>query len=181
MSRKKPQRAAAANPAGRQAPEVPPPLALRRRVLIWTWGALLVALAAEIVWVVASFLRPRSSRVADAAAIIVAGPVEHFVPNTVTAFPDGKFYLARLKGGKFLALDRTCTHLGCTVPWNAEKARFDCPCHASSFDITGAVLAPPAPRPLDLYPVRIENGMVKVDTGRRVRRKASLASRAARL
>jgi hypothetical protein len=41
-------------------------------------------------------------------------------------------------------------------------------------------LAPPAPRPLDLYGVRIENGMVNVDTGRRVRREASLVSREAR-
>jgi cytochrome b6-f complex iron-sulfur subunit len=34
------------------------------------------------------------------------------------------------------------------------------------------VLSPPAPRPLDLYPVRIENGVVKIDIGRRVRRTA---------
>ena len=39
-----------------------------------------------------------------------------------------------------------------------------CPCHASSFDITGDVLSPPAPRPLDIFPVRIENDIVKVDT-----------------
>jgi cytochrome b6-f complex iron-sulfur subunit len=182
MSRKKPKRVpAAANPAGPQTREAVPAVEPRRRVLSWIWGGLLAALAAEIVWVVASFLRPRGSRVADHAAIMVAGPVERFAPNTVTAFPDGKFYLVRLKDGEFLALDRTCTHLGCTVPWNTKKARFDCPCHASSFDITGAVLAPPAPRPLDLYRVRIENGMVKVDTGRRVRRQASLGSRETRL
>ena len=90
----------------------------------------------------------------------------------MTAFPDGKFYLARLPDGGFLALDRTCTHLGCTVPWNTDSARFECPCHASSFDIMGAVLAPPAPRPLDFYRVRIENGIVKVDTRRRERRDA---------
>jgi cytochrome b6-f complex iron-sulfur subunit len=102
--------------------------------------------------------------------VVVAGPLERFEPNSVTAFPRGKFYLARLENGGFLALSRVCTHLGCTVPWSEEEGRFVCPCHSSSFDITGTVLGPPAPRPLDLYPVRIENGVVKVDTRRPLRR-----------
>ena len=152
----------------------------RRRLLGWIWGGLLAALAAEIAWIVASFLRPRRGRRADESAIVDAGPVDRFAPGSVTAFPGGKFYLARLTDGGFLALDRTCTHLGCTVPWNTDTACFECPCHASSFDITGAVLAPPAPRPLDLYPVRIENGIVKVDTARRERRRQFLPSQVAR-
>jgi cytochrome b6-f complex iron-sulfur subunit len=149
-------------------------------LLGWIWGGLLAVLAAEILWIVGSFLRPRGSRTSDATTVVVAGPVDRFVPDSVTAFPGGKFYLARLADGGFLALDRTCTHLGCTVPWNPETARFDCPCHASSFDIAGEVLSPPAPRPLDLYPVRIENGVVKVDIARRVRRSAFDPSQAIR-
>jgi len=156
------------------------PSARRRRLLGWLWGGLLGGLAAEILWVVGSFLRPRGSRTADDAAVVIAGPVDRFAPDTVTAFPGGRFYLARLEDGGFLALDRTCTHLGCTVPWNAETGRFECPCHASSFDLTGAVLAPPAPRPLDLYPVRIENGIVKIDTGRSRRRQTFQPSQVAR-
>jgi cytochrome b6-f complex iron-sulfur subunit len=88
----------------------------------------------------------------------------------VTAFPEGRFYLARLADGGFLALHRECTHLGCTVPWIAEEDRFVCPCHASSFDLTGNVLSPPAPRPLDIFPVRIENDIVKVDLTRTIKR-----------
>jgi hypothetical protein len=37
------------------------------------------------------------------------------------------------------------------------------PARASAFDLRGDVLAPLAPRPLDLFAVRIENGIVKVD------------------
>ena len=66
-----------------------------------------------------------------------------------------------------------------SLPWDAEEECFQCPCHASSFDIAGDVLAPPAPRPLDLYAVRIENGIVKVDTSRRIRRSAFLPSQEA--
>jgi len=71
-----------------------------------------------------------------------------------------------------LPISRTCTHLGCTVPWVEEEGRFLCPCHASAFDLRGVVSNPPAPRPLDTHPVRIENGIVRVDLGRTVRRES---------
>jgi Rieske Fe-S protein len=58
------------------------------------------------------------------------------------------------------------------VPWVGEEGRFVCPCHASSFDIRGEVLSPPAPRPLDLFAVRIENNIVKVDIGSPIRRQS---------
>jgi cytochrome b6-f complex iron-sulfur subunit len=132
----------------------------------------------EAVWVVAEFLKPRRRGPApDAnAAIFVAGPIDRFQPGTVTAFPEGRFYLARLEDGGFLALNRECTHLGCTVPWIADEGRFVCPCHASAFDIRGDVLSPPAPRPLDIFPVRIENDVVKVELGEPVRRQSVLRS-----
>ena len=85
------------------------------------------------------------------------------MPETVTAIPSGQFYLACLADGSLLALSRICTHLGCSVPWDEEKNQFVCPCHGSTFNLTGDVLTAPAPRPLDTYPVRIENGIVKVD------------------
>ena len=56
------------------------------------------------------------------------------------------------------------------VPWIPDEERFACPCHASAFDIRGDVLSAPAPRALDLFPVRVENGIVKVDTTRLIRR-----------
>ena len=151
----------------------------RRRLLKWLWGALGLAAFAEAAWITGSFLRPRRRDAGD-TSVVVAGPLDDFEAGSVTAFPAGKFYLVRLDDGGFLALHRECTHLGCTVPWSEKEKRFPCPCHASSFDITGAVLSPPAPRPLDLFPVRIENGIVKVDTRRRVRRSEFHASQVVR-
>jgi cytochrome b6-f complex iron-sulfur subunit len=139
-----------------------------------------VALA-EAGWIVSDFFKPRRSRrMDDSNSVIVAGPVDRFQPGSVTAFPEGRFYLARLADGGFLALHRECTHLGCTVPWIDAEGRFVCPCHASSFDITGDVLSPPAPRPLDIFPVRIENDIVKVDTGRAIKRQSFTASQVVR-
>ena len=141
----------------------------RRRFLTRVWVALGLAAVAEAVWVVASFLRPRAAT-NDQSAVMEAGRLERFEAGSVTAFPAAKLYVVRLPDGGFLALHRECTHLGCTVPWDDAQRRFACPCHASSFDIAGRVVGPPAPRPLDFYPVRVENGVVKVDTARRTRR-----------
>jgi len=144
----------------------------RRSFLKWLWTGLGLVALAEFVWVGLSFLRPRPRHDDAGAGLLVCGAVEEFEPGTVTAFPAGAFYLSRLTDGGFLALHRECTHLGCTVPWSTEENRFICPCHASTFDITGGVSGPPAPRPLDMLAVRIENGIVKVDTGKRQRRSA---------
>ena len=144
----------------------------RRSFLTKLWIGLGVIALVEFVWVLISFLTPRKPRLskADAEAIITAGAVENFALHSVTAFVRGRFYLSRLKDGGFLALSRKCTHLGCTVPWVEKENKFECPCHASTFDITGNVINTPAPRAMDIYKVFIENNMVKVDTGKLIKR-----------
>lgn len=149
------------------------PKVTRRSFLARLWLFLGLVALAELIWVGVSFLRPKKRKeIAEAENIIVAGPVDRFEPGSVTAFPRGRFYLARLENGGFLALSRECTHLGCTVPWMEEENRFVCPCHASVFDIRGVVISPPAPRPLDIYPVTIENNVVKVDVSEAIERKS---------
>jgi len=148
------------------------PQTTRRGFLGWLWAGLGVVALGELVWVGLTFLRPRRKSGEDVPELLVCGPVEDFAPGTVTAFPAGRFYLARLQDGGFLAMHRECTHLNCTVPWSQADERFICPCHASTFDITGQVLSAPAPRPLDLLAVRVENGLVKVNPQKRTRRSA---------
>ena len=145
----------------------------RRRSFLSRIAALLGGLAVfEAGWIGATFLGTRRSRASlqEGPGFQVAGPVERFEPGSVTAFREGHFYLVRLDDGGFLALHRKCTHLGCTVPWIADEQRFTCPCHASAFDIRGDVLSAPAVRALELFAVRIDNGIVKVDTNKLIRR-----------
>jgi cytochrome b6-f complex iron-sulfur subunit len=154
----------------------------RRGFIGKLWMAIGGLVLLEYAWMFVEFLRPGKSHGEDkrSATAFVAGPVDRFEPESVTAFPEGRFYLARLSDGGFLALHRECTHLGCTVPWDVERGEFVCPCHASSYDITGDVLSPPAPRALDLFAVRIENGIVKVDTSQRIKRSSFEHSQIAR-
>ncbi len=144
----------------------------RRSLLTKLWVLMGVIALAELIGIVFAFFKPSPQKIsaADRDAIIIAGPVDNFQPGTVTAFVRGKFYLARLADGGFLALSRSCTHLGCTVPWVARENKFICPCHSSEFDIRGEVISPPAPRALDLYQIIIKNNVLKVDTGKRRKR-----------
>ena len=104
------------------------------------------------------------------AEILEAGPVGDFPPGSVTLIRKGNLYLTRLKDGGFLAISKKCTHLGCAVPWVAERKQFECPCHASIFDITGDVIKAPAPRALDLYPVTIKRDLIRIDMNNPIRR-----------
>lgn len=167
MSKKKPKKDPILPPKDSDL-ERPP----RREFLSWLWVALGLAVLAEVLWLVIRFVtgRNKASKTGEFGSVMEAGPVDAFLPGTVTAFPRGRFYLARVEDGGFLAISRQCTHLGCTVPWVEEEKKFLCPCHSSAFDIRGDVVRSPAPRALDLFRVRIENNVVTVDTGRVIRR-----------
>ncbi len=144
----------------------------RRSFLNKLWLALGGLAFAEVLAMVFAYFRsPRpGSMAADEESVFTAGPVENFEPGTVSAFVSGKFYLARLEDGGFLAMSRRCTHLSCTVPWVSSENKFICPCHSSEFDIRGEVTRAPAPRALDLYQVDIHNNVLTVNTGRITKR-----------
>ncbi len=155
----------------------------RRRFLNWLWGGLAALACGEIVWFAGSLLKSRRRREEKRLALklIDAGMVQNYKPGQVIAITDGSFYLACLDDGSFMALSRTCTHLGCSVPWDEKQQKFVCPCHGSTFDRNGSVLTAPAPRPLDYFPVRIENGLIRVDISTPLRRGSFSVSQAARV
>lgn len=141
----------------------------RRDFLKLAWGAAGALALVETGGVVLSFFSPRIVE-GEFGGVIDAGQVDSFPSGSVTPFTQGRFYLVRMPDGGFLALYRKCTHLGCAVPWNPAEGKFICPCHASSFEMDGQVINPPAPRPLDRFAVSIVDGLVKVDTGTPIQR-----------
>jgi cytochrome b6-f complex iron-sulfur subunit len=65
-------------------------------------------------------------------------------------------------GTDLFALSPVCTHLGCLVNWNRNKARFLCPCHGGQYDMEGNVVAGPPPAPLRRLPMKTEKESVFV-------------------
>ncbi|MBW1781700.1 MAG: Rieske (2Fe-2S) protein [Deltaproteobacteria bacterium] len=62
-------------------------------------------------------------------------------------------YLIRGPSDMF-ALSARCTHLGCTLNYDAAARRFICPCHGSTFTISGKRVSGPARK--DLYRVPLK-------------------------
>ena len=71
-------------------------------------------------------------------------------------------FLVKTGEAEVIALDSTCTHLGCRVSWDAEAMLLRCPCHGGVYDTTGAVKAGPPPRPLTRLTTRVEDGQIQV-------------------
>ena len=136
----------------------------RRDFLKLGVGALSALAVLEIGGASLLFMRPRTLE-GEFGGVVNAGAVDSFTLGSVVHFPNSRFYLIRSQEGGFLAVYQRCTHLGCSVEWEADEGQFFCPCHASSFDMVGNVQNPPAPRALDTFPVTIEDGQVWVDTG----------------
>ncbi|NMG10463.1 ubiquinol-cytochrome c reductase iron-sulfur subunit [Brasilonema sp. UFV-L1] len=61
-----------------------------------------------------------------------------------------------------IAVNPTCTHMGCTVEWLSNEKIFLCPCHASEYKLDGKVQNGPATKPLSTYTTKIEGNLVMV-------------------
>src|SRR5919204_90277 len=59
-----------------------------------------------------------------------------------------KVAASRDEDGKLTLLSPICTHMACTVRWNAAEKSWDCPCHGARHDVDGDVLNGPAIKPL---------------------------------
>jgi|SRR5689334_2630028 nitrite reductase/ring-hydroxylating ferredoxin subunit len=68
--------------------------------------------------------------------------------------------------GRLFAIDDACTHEQCSLSQEGmlEGTVVTCGCHGAQFDVTtGAVLAPPAPRPVKAYAVRVDQGNLVIE------------------
>jgi cytochrome b6-f complex iron-sulfur subunit len=128
----------------------------RRKFLNWLLGSSVGALVLATLYPVVRFLSP--PRVPEATTDRVdAGPVND--PELMTAgfkilrFGSEPVILIRVGDADFRAFSATCTHLGCTVTYRAEKRLIWCWCHNGVYDLTGKNIAGPPPRPLTPFVV----------------------------
>ena len=89
----------------------------------------------------------------EPSPIVKLGNVFDYAEGTVTFVESERLFVLRDDKG-FRALSAICKHLACTVYWSESTKTYDCPCHGSIFDTTGAVLSGPAPKALDWLEVK---------------------------
>ena len=80
--------------------------------------------------------------------------------NKYSQVPVGAVYLRRTADGKLLALNVVCPHAGCFVDFLPERGHYHCPCHNSSFAVTGKIDDPtsPAARGMDTLEAEVRDG-----------------------
>ena len=149
----------------------------RREFLTYAWGAALGLLALQALGATYFFMYPRF-RAGEFGGTFYIGP-ESALPASdapPVPFTDGKFWLVTLEDQQPKALYMVCTHLGCLYKWAESNFRFECPCHGSKFSHDGFYIEGPAPRSLDSFPVTVEDGIVAVNTGKKITGEPAAAS-----
>lgn len=128
----------------------------RRSVIDIFLGGSLVATAAAFLYPVIRYLLP-PKRPSVTETSVVAAKTGELAPNTAKVFRFGAApaILVNTAEGKLVALSAVCTHLTCTVRFEAESGTLFCPCHNGRFDLGGTVLSGPPPRPLETFAVSV--------------------------
>ncbi len=132
---------------------------------LWSIIAAALAIPAAIYLLFPPKLRktPEWVEAGDISSLAPGEPVEMvFRENRVDGWKilseKTSAWVVKLSTTKIVAFGPQCTHLGCAYHWDDDRKDFLCPCHSSVFAIDGSVVSGPAPRPLDRYETKVENG-----------------------
>jgi 3-phenylpropionate/trans-cinnamate dioxygenase ferredoxin component len=95
-------------------------------------------------------------------------PVEELPPGEVKIVHAGVVSVGVYNlGGEFYAIEDRCSHDDgplCEGDFDPETGVVICPRHGANIDIrTGDALTLPATEPVDVFPVRVVDGIVKVE------------------
>ena len=93
--------------------------------------------------------------------------MEEFPPGSVKIVNAGELAIGVFNcGGELLAIEDRCSHDDGPLAegdWDPAELVVVCPRHGSRFDLrTGKALTLPAYLPVDTFPVRVDDGIVKV-------------------
>jgi cytochrome b6-f complex iron-sulfur subunit len=138
----------------------------RRRLLQYLMGGSIGASIVSFLYPILSFILPPETLGSGSASQEVEG-ADELQANSGLVFKLGSqpALLVRTEEGELRAFGAICTHLGCTVRYEAESKVIWCPCHNGMFDLHGRNIGGPPPRPLPEYQVNLRDGKVVVNKG----------------
>lgn len=144
------------------AQDVKFPLLSRRQFCMAIGAAACAAAAAGAGAVFVEFLKPRV--LFEPPTSFSAGPPDAIAVGSVVTNIEHRAYVIRLADG-FRAMSSVCTHLGCITRYQPDLNIIACPCHGSKYNLSGDVIAGPAPRSLHWLQISMnDKGDLIVDT-----------------
>jgi cytochrome b6-f complex iron-sulfur subunit len=104
-----------------------------------------------------SFLKAPEEERRASEGIVRCGPLSTLQVGNARFVPHGDhpLFVLRASENEVTALSAVCTHLRCVLRWDEKNHVLQCPCHAGSFDRTGAVLSGPPNRALPQYSAEV--------------------------
>lgn len=147
----------------------------RRQLLNFLTGAAVAATAGVALYPVAKFFIP-PREVSEGGGMLAKDKLGNPIPASqiLVKPPGSRALIAGLAGEPTYLIVQdngslgargivdNCTHLGCTFPWNPVDQQFQCPCHGSLYDSEGNVVRGPAPLPLKIVHVTVDDDAIWV-------------------
>ncbi|MEM1241655.1 MAG: cytochrome b6-f complex iron-sulfur subunit [Cyanobacteria bacterium P01_H01_bin.26] len=147
----------------------------RRQLLNFLTGATVAATAGVVLYPVAKFFIP-PREVSEGGGMLAKDKLGNPIPASqiLVKPPGSRALIAGLAGEPTYLIVQdngslgargivdNCTHLGCTFPWNPVDQQFQCPCHGSLYDSEGNVVRGPAPLPLKIVHVTVDDDAIWV-------------------
>jgi cytochrome b6-f complex iron-sulfur subunit len=139
----------------------------RRQLLGFLVGSGVMASLVSVVYPILSFVLPPASGELDADS--VAAKVNELAVNSAKVFRMGNRpgILVRMADGNYRALSAVCTHLNCTVQYRQREHDIWCACHNGVYNLQGAVVSGPPPKPLEVFEVHPRGQDIVVSKGAR--------------
>jgi Rieske Fe-S protein len=112
---------------------------------------------------VVSYFYPTKLEIYPSEPVLVC-KVEELPVGESKTVPFGRYPAIVINTSKGLkAYSAACTHFACTVKWNNQSGKIECPCHEGFFEVEyGTVISGPPPRPLMILTTDIVDGQIYV-------------------
>lgn len=135
----------------------------RRQFLNRVLAAGAAVIASYVVYPILRYFTPPAAAFSEADKVFVTTTDDMRLNSAkFFRFLDQAAVLVRMPNGNYKALSAKCTHMGCTVSFEAKGDYFLCECHGSEFNMNGKVLKGPATLPLPVYNVSISGDKIYV-------------------